>query len=228
MTDGRIRVFAADTGSLPELPEEALQELFPEDRAAAIRKYRMPGDRIRSEWAELLLRAALEKYCGIPRQGRRILRREDGKPFAAGGEKMPEISISHSGPWAAASIGPVPHGIDVEIPRDPGKLLAISDRWFLPAEAEAIRSTPGEEERMKLFLSFWTVKESFLKMTGEGLRKGPQAADALRLLGGTGETAVFQTTLPEGALLSCCGPAQMLPERAEIWPAEELRKLYGF
>ena len=84
MTDGRIRVFAVDAGSLPDLPDRALKELFPEDRAAAIRKYRMPGDRIRSAWAELLLRAVLEKHCGIPRDTQKIIRREDGKPYLAG------------------------------------------------------------------------------------------------------------------------------------------------
>ena len=226
MTDGRIRVFAVDAGSLPALPDRALEELFPEDRAAAIRKYRMPGDRIRSAWAELLLRAVLEKHCGIPRDTQKIIRREDGKPYLAGGAGMPEISISHSGPWAAASIGPAVHGIDVEVPRKPEMYLTLADRWFLPAEAEALRNAP-EEERTELFLLFWTVKESFLKMTGEGLRSGPQAADALRLLQGSDETAAFRTVLPDGAVLSCCGPGEVLPERAEIWPAEELRKLYG-
>ena len=50
---------------------------------------------------------------------------------------------------------------------------------------------------------------------------------ALRLLEGSDETAAFRTVLPDGAVLSCCGPGEALPERAEIWPAEELRKLYG-
>ena len=101
----------------------------------------------------------------------------------------------------------------------------LADRWFLPAEAEALRKAP-ETERVELFFRLWTVKESFLKMTGTGLREGPQAADALQLLSG-GRTAAFSTVLPDGALLSCCGPAEMLPEAPEIFSGEKLRALYS-
>ena len=255
VAEGRIRVFAVDVRGLPEIPDPRLSELFPEWRAAEIRRYRMKEDRIRSAWAELLLRAMLEETCGISRTEQRILRRKDGKPYvsgeaAAGGNtgdpavpgnsgaaekysgaaerdigKLPEISLSHSGPWAAASIGPAPHGIDVEVPRNPEMIPGLADRWFLPAEADALRKAP-ETERVELFFRLWTVKESFLKMTGTGLREGPQAADALQLLSG-GRTAAFSTVLPDGALLSCCGPAEMLPEAPEIFSGEKLRALYS-
>ena len=268
MTEGRIRIFAVDVRGLPEIPDPRLSELFPEWRAAGIRRYRMKEDRIRSAWAELLLRAMLEETCGISRTEQRILRRKDGKPYVSGeaaadgntgdpavpGDsgaakkdsgavekdsgasekysgaaerdigKLPEISLSHSGPWAAASIGPAPHGIDVEVPRNPEMITGLADRWFLPAEAEALRKAP-ETERVELFFRFWTVKESFLKMTGTGLREGPQAADALRLLSG-GRTAAFSTILPDGAVLSCCGPAGTLPEAPEIISGDKLRALY--
>lgn len=249
MPEGRIRIYAVDVRGLPDIPEPRLSELFPEWRAEGIRRYRMKEDRVRSAWAELLLRAVLEESCGIPRTEMRILRREDGKPFvsgesAAGGnvgdrsvpEKtegtggnrmcLPEISLSHSGAWAAAGIGPVPHGIDVEVPRNPEMIQALAERWFLPAEAEALRSAP-EKERTELFFRFWTVKESFLKMTGRGLREGPQAADALRLLSG-GSIRAFTAVLPCGAVLSCCGPEEALPEAPEIFSGEKLRSLYGF
>ena len=290
MAEERIRIFAVDVRGLPDIPDPRLSELFPEWRAAEIRRYRMKEDRIRSAWAELLLRAMLEETCRISRTEQRILRRKDGKPYvsgkaAAGSDaadpavpgssgvadqdsgaaekgsgvadqdsgaaekgsgvadqdsgaaekgsgvadqdsgKLPEISLSHSGTWAAASIGPVPHGIDVEVPRNPEMIPGIAERWFLPAEAEALRKAP-ETERVELFFRLWTVKESFLKMTGTGLREGPQAADALQLLSG-GRTAAFSTVLPDGALLSCCGPAEMLPEAPEIFSGEKLRALYS-
>ena len=241
VAEERIRIFAVDVRGLPDIPDPRLSELFPEWRAAGIRRYRMKEDRIRSAWAELLLRAMLEETCGISRTEQRILRRKDGKPYvsgkaAAGGDagdlaapgnsvKLPEISLSHSGPWAAASIGPVPHGIDVEVPRNPEMIPGIADRWFLPAEAEALRKAP-ETESVELFFRLWTVKESFLKMTGTGLRQGPQAADALLLLSG-GRTAAFSTVLPDGAVLSCCGPAETLPEAPEIFSGEKLRALYS-
>ena len=267
MTEERIRIFAVDVRSLPDIPDPQLSELFPEWRAEGIRRYRMKADRIRSAWSELLLRAVLEELCGIPRTEWRILRRKDGKPYvsgmtAAGGSsgnlylhedstggdadrKNPEISLSHSGCWAAASVGPVPHGIDVEVPRNPEMIPGIAKRWFLPAEAEALERVT-EKERTELFFRFWTVKESFLKMTGTGLREGPQAADALQLLSGSGtaafstaafstaafstaafSTAAFSTVLPDGAVLSCCGPDRALPEAPEIFSADRLRSLYG-
>ncbi len=274
MSEERIRIYAADVGSLPEIPEPRLSELFPEERVQRILKYRMPGDRIRTAWAELLLRLELEHVFGIPRTEIRICRGENGKPFAefpengrsengkaengnaengkasaGSGEDRktsqgrPEISLSHSGSWAAVSIGPVPHGVDVEVPRDGVPLMNLAERWFLPDEAEVIRKAP-EEERTRQFLRLWTVKESFLKMTGEGLRKGPQAADALRLMNegigaaeaapelfpdpaGTGRIKAFTMVLPDGAVLSLCGPEGLLPDGMEVVSAETLRGAYG-
>ncbi len=237
MADGRILVFAADVRGLPEIPDTRLPELFPDRRAEKLRKFRMPEDRIRSAWAELLLRLMLEKFCGIPRTAQCLSRMEHGKPYvtvpassagavcAAG--CVPEVSISHSGPWAAVSLEPEPHGVDVEVRREDRMIRSIADRWFLPAEAEAVRNAP-EAERAELFLRFWTVKESFLKMTGEGLSAGPQTADALRLLSEDGgETAARCMRLPDGAVLSFCGPGTLLPESAEILSGEVLRKAYG-
>ena len=84
MAEERIRIFAVDVRGLPDIPDPRLSELFPEWRAAGIRRYRMKEDRIRSAWAELLLRAMLEETCGISRTEQRILRRKDGKPYVSG------------------------------------------------------------------------------------------------------------------------------------------------
>ena len=46
--------------------------------------------------------------------------------------------------------------------------LEIADRFFSPAETEAIRALDGAE-RVNSFFTYWTLKESYMKARGLGL-----------------------------------------------------------
>jgi 4'-phosphopantetheinyl transferase len=60
-------------------------------------------------------------------------------------------------------------GVDVENAGH-GKALALAERYFAPTELEMMRqATP--DRRGLLFTKLWTLKEAFVKATGEGLRR---------------------------------------------------------
>ena len=74
--------------------------------------------------------------------------------------ERPLVSVSHSGPWAAAAIDVEPVGIDVEVVRDVSERAA---RHFLtPAETSQMESCTIAHR----LLHFWCAKEAAWKRRG--------------------------------------------------------------
>jgi 4'-phosphopantetheinyl transferase len=89
------------------------------------------------------------------------------------------FNISHTHGLVACAIS---HGIDLGIDveaSDRAIELDIADRYFAPEEAALVRSAPADQGRC-LFFRFWTLKEAFIKATGEGLSR-PLASFAFTL-----------------------------------------------
>ena len=82
---------------------------------------------------------------------------ERGKPYT---KKFP-ISISHSGEFVLVGIHNGDIGVDIEVIKSFDK--RIITRYFTRNEQEYIK-TPAD------FFKIWTVKEAYLKLTGEGLK----------------------------------------------------------
>ena len=66
-------------------------------------------------------------------------------------------------------------GVDIEQNRTISHADEMAERFFSPREYNAIRSL-SPNEKQQTFLHFWTLKEAYLKATGEGL-SGLQHAD---------------------------------------------------
>jgi 4'-phosphopantetheinyl transferase len=176
--------------------EKILNLLPPGRRAKALARAR-PEDRLRSAVGSLLLRLKLgvESDSDLTYGSR-------GRPALAGGG--PLFSLSHSGDWAALSVGFVDHGLDLEKIRTKEVPPALSDFALSPTESELFERggrDPG------LFTILWTLKESFLKAVGEGIGLRPVAvpvrpldADGSRLV--DGRRWFFRTFELDGAVAS--------------------------
>lgn len=108
--------------------------------------------------AELAICAAM-KNSGRPFAPSDYAYKESGQPTIQNGH----ISISHTEGYAACAIAREPVGIDVE--REHTFSKAAAKRILSPQE-ELLRESANADE---LLSRIWTVKESFLKMTGEGI-----------------------------------------------------------
>ncbi len=86
-----------------------------------------------------------------------------GKPKLSGAEA--EISIAHSGEYAAAVAAKRPVGIDIERIRP--VLRPLVYRICTPEEQAWIRSAP--EQFLTRFFRLWTMKEAYGKMLGVGI-----------------------------------------------------------
>ena len=86
-----------------------------------------------------------------------VLYLKNGKPYT----EISPVSISHSGDFVLVGISENEIGVDIEIIKPFDKRLI--SRYFTPAEQKFIKTDDD-------FFAIWTVKEAYLKMTGEGLK----------------------------------------------------------
>ncbi len=93
---------------------------------------------------------------------------EKGKPYLTEYAGI-HFNLSHSGDYVCCAISDGPVGVDIQ---EKGKVrMALAERFFTPAERQML-SECGEEQRQDLFFRMWSIKESYLKLTGEGLSGG--------------------------------------------------------
>ena len=143
-------------------------------RRQKIDKLKNAEDKKRSLAAAIALNAALKEY-GLEERSMEYELGKQGKPYF---RNQPEIhfSISHSGDYAICSIGSHEIGNDIERVRSGREKVA--QRFFAKEELDWIydaessdtskRSDISAERDDKIF-RIWTMKESFLKVTGLGM-----------------------------------------------------------
>lgn len=136
-----------------------------ENRRRKVLQYKTREDQKRSLAAGLLLEELLKKHGFDPNL---LKTDENGKLY------LPEVndfffSLSHSGNYAACVICDVPVGVDIQQKRM--TKANIAKRFFKTEEAETIEKQPPEK-REDMFFRYWTGKESYLKLKGQGILGG--------------------------------------------------------
>ena len=95
-----------------------------------------------------------------------------GRPRLEGALAAHDVGWSHSGDALLLATGPqVQLGVDVERLRPRPRALELAERFFAPAETQALRALP-EHERTGAFLRLWCAKEALLKAHGHGISFG--------------------------------------------------------
>ena len=149
--------------------------------------------------AEELAICAAMKNSGRPFAPSDYAYKESGQPTIQNGH----ISISHTEGYAACAIAREPVGIDVE--REHTFSKAAAKRILSPQE-ELLRESANADE---LLSRIWTVKESFLKMTGEGIPGGMRTLELIAAGDGSSDVwTIKRGTEPEAGcavLLSISG-----------------------
>lgn len=118
------------------------------------------------------LRILLSGYLNISSDLVKIGRRKKGKPFSMDDSNLYFNMSNSAGVTVFAFSRDSEVGIDIERIRPLADLDDMIARNFTPREISFINTKP--EERISRFFRFWTVKESYLKATGEGMRLQPE------------------------------------------------------
>ncbi len=134
--------------------------------------FRTPELREQYVAAHAMVRTVLSTYASVAPSGWRYAYGSKGQPRLVGAPVDLRFSLSHSGARAAVAVT-VGRKIGLDLEEvDPAKdPLGIADRFFTPAETEALRACHASE-RSARFTTLWTVKEAVLKARGVGLGSG--------------------------------------------------------
>lgn len=76
-------------------------------------------------------------------------------------------SLSHSGNIVLAAVSDSPVGADVQKCTDFS--FDIMQKFYTAREREAVTSAVNDYEKKNLFFRIWTLKESYVKLTGKGI-----------------------------------------------------------
>lgn len=160
--EGHSRIYKFEVPQ--ELSDESIQAALgelPHWRLSVALAYRRPIDRFLCAEAYILLRRGLREVFGLTGEFEFEFE-PSGKPRIAGRSDI-FFSISHCSRCVACIVSDAPVGIDVEdIQYD--ELLSKKVCNSEELQRIAAAANPAEE-----FTKLWTMKESFLKMTGQGI-----------------------------------------------------------
>ena len=158
-----IQLYVADITQLPN-PEKCPELLkgLPSERITKIRSARQEDHKKQMLGAGLLLQRVLALCFDGGDCNFKYSVGEHGKPKVEG----LEYNLSHSGNFVICAVSDKPIGCDVEKIRKAPK--EIAERFFAEGEKQYL-ARASVEQYDEEFFRIWTMKESFVKMTGEGL-----------------------------------------------------------
>ena len=136
-----------------------------ERKQIKVKKYRFVDDKKRSVYGELLLRHVISNKLGIEKNKLIIDLDDNGKPCLRGDLNLC-FNISHSGDYVVCVIDKNPIGIDIE--KIGSADFSVAKRVFNKDEYDRIFE--DESQKNDMFFQYWTLKESYSKYTGKGLR----------------------------------------------------------
>jgi 4'-phosphopantetheinyl transferase len=133
-------------------------------------RFRDAADRDAYIAAHALLRKTLSRFASTAPSDWRFSVAENGKPQIEITQAPSDLhfSLSHTRGLAACAVcRPYAVGIDAEAWQDPTP-VELAARFFAPTEAKLVSAQVPAEQR-STFYRLWTLKEAYLKATGQGL-----------------------------------------------------------
>ena len=155
-----VILYAAKIGNIvdPQIHPEIMDGLS-DARKEKILRYKMEHSRKQGLAAGLLLKYVLEsRYLSMED----ISYGQNGKPQMQG----LHFNLSHSKDIVICAVSDKNVGCDVEAIATVKE--GIAERFFTENENNYLKSFKAEE-KMSEFFRLWTIKESYMKLTGEGM-----------------------------------------------------------
>ena len=138
-------------------------------RQQKINRVKQLSDKRLSLGAGILLRYALEKE-GLDYSKLDFEVSQNEKPIIVSNENdvIVYFNLSHSKNMVMCVISDKPVGCDIQENKD--YKAGVAQKFFTAEEFEYLEGLP-KEDRVRAFYRIWSLKESFVKMTGEGINR---------------------------------------------------------
>lgn len=193
------------------LGNKELLNQIDEIRRKKIMRYHMPDDRKRSLAAGIIIKHILNEN-GLSENS--LSCSENGKPLADG----LFFNVSHSGNYVVGVVSDCEVGCDIE--KVSSAPMKVAQHYFSPAESEYMNSEPDKD---RAFFTIWTLKESYMKMTGQGLSLALDSFELLKTvngftLGKTPERQCFFRTLEfDGYIFSVSNETDFVIKQTDFY-----------
>jgi 4'-phosphopantetheinyl transferase len=149
------------------------------DELARAVRFRLERDKKRFVAARGFLRILLGEYLNKNPREIRFEYSEYGKPSIAGTEHEIKFNLSHSDELALYGFTREREiGVDIERVKPDFVEHGIVSQCLCPQEISRFQKL-SENERISFFFDCWTMKEAFLKTTGEGFLMSPNKINVL-------------------------------------------------
>ena len=183
-------VWLCDTRGATDDDVNALLRCLDAEETARAARFRRASSRREYVAAHALTRWALSRRAPSVAPSRwRFANAGGGKPHIEAPASPLRFNLSHTTGLVAVAVATGTEvGVDVERMNPARELLALAESHFA-AEERAWVEAAGPEERVERFYTIWTLKESYLKVTGAGLAV-PLDAFRLRVEGATASLQV--------------------------------------
>lgn len=139
-----------------------------EGRKAEILRTRSEETRVRSLTAGSLLHEVLCRELSLPKTSPpfQILKEFGGKPYL---KEYPSLhfNLSHSGDYVCCAVGKEPVGVDLQ--KYTVLRHGLAERFFTKEDNKALQEA-GTEDKEALFFRIWSIRESYVKLTGKGMQ----------------------------------------------------------
>lgn len=168
---GRIDLWCVPLAGFGADEQAACLALLSETEQARHRRFAVEPARLQYLATRGLVRTTLSRYAPRPPQDWRFDTNPFGRPLIEAGQCDGRLffSLSHTGGLAVCAVAATPEiGVDVERWDRAADPLALAPSVLAPEETtRLIEARP--EERARLFLTAWTLKEAYVKARGMGL-----------------------------------------------------------
>ena len=171
LSAGEVRIWWMDLGPAEDSAIGQWRGCLDEAEHAQAARFHFHADRLTYIAAHWLVRQALASVDGLPAADWRFVVEKHGKPVIDPALDRPDLrfNLSHTRGFVACAVSlGIPVGIDVEALSRATTGLDIAEQFFSRSELSILRAV-DEDQRSTTFLRFWTLKEAFIKATGEGL-----------------------------------------------------------
>jgi len=163
-----IHIWWART-DLPAWDPIRMASLVSDDERDRAGRFYFPRDQRRFITVRGILRTILGAYLGRIPAALKFLYSPKGKPLLDNAGPELCFNLSHSKNLAVFGIALNRQiGVDVEYIRALSNIESIAGRYFSESERNAILDQPPDG-RDRMFFQYWTIREAYLKATGEGL-----------------------------------------------------------
>ncbi len=196
-SDDPVRVWLARVPDDPAIVSSRSACLSAEEHVRGAR-FRHSGARDEFVFRRIMLRELAGSILGVPSQRLQFSEGAFGKPYVSVPSNSElQFNISHAGGWVVVAVSRLnPVGVDIELPVSDLPIEFLTKQVCSVGEAAMLAGFPPDL-RTAEFLRIWTVKEAYLKATGEGLTERMTSVDAFAL---PEPWSCAELELPEGVI----------------------------